>query len=98
MLKSKAAVLALALGVVAPVVAPVAAPVVALAQSSPARDALKHACTGDYMELCSAYAPGGPEVEACFRSNMKNLSPDCATAITAYKKEQRATKRVSEAR
>ncbi len=90
MLKSKAAVLALALGV--------AAPAAALAQSSPARDALKRACTGDYMELCSAYAPGGPEVEACFRANMKNLSPGCATAITAYKKEQRATKRVSEVR
>jgi hypothetical protein len=89
MFKTKAAVLALAIGV---------APAAALAQQSPARDALKRSCTGDYMELCSAYAPGGPEVEACFRANMKNLSADCATAITAYKKEQRATKRMSEAR
>ncbi|GJD35621.1 hypothetical protein [Methylobacterium aerolatum] len=84
----KAAVLALALGLV---------PAAALAEQSPAREALKRACTGDYMEHCSAYAPGGPEVEACFRANMKNLSSDCASAITAYKKEQKATQRVSEA-
>ncbi|MCJ2012123.1 hypothetical protein [Methylobacterium sp. J-076] len=89
MSKTLAAVLALAVGV---------APAAALAESSPARDALKRACTGDYMELCSAYSPGGPEVEACFRANMKNLSSDCASAITAYKREQKSTRRVSEAR
>lgn len=89
MSKTLAALLAFAVG---------AAPMVAAAESSPAREALKRACTGDYMELCSAYAPGGPEVEACFRANMKNLSSDCSTAITAYKKEQKATRRVSEAR
>lgn len=89
MSKTLAALLALAIG---------AAPAATLAESSPARDALKRACTGDYMELCSAYSPGGPEVEACFRTNMKKLSADCATAITAYKREQKATRRVSEAR
>lgn len=89
MSKTLAALLALALG---------AAPAVSLAESSPARDALKRACTGDYMELCSAYAPGGPEVEACFRANMKKLSAECAMAITAYKREQKVTRRVSEAR
>lgn len=94
MFKSKAAVLALTLGVTS---ATALAPGAVLAQQSPARDALKRFCTGDYMELCSAYAPGGPEVEACFRTNMKKLSPDCASAITAYKKEQKATRRVSEA-
>ncbi|MGC5777668.1 hypothetical protein [Methylobacterium sp. NFXW15] len=89
MSKTLAALLALAIG---------AAPAVSLAESSPAREALKRACTGDYMELCSDFAPGGPEVEACFRTNMKKLSPDCSTAITAYKKEQKATRKVSEAR
>lgn len=73
-------------------------PAAALAQQSPARDALKRSCTGDYMEHCSEFAPGGPEVEACFRANLKKLSPNCASAITAYKQEQRATKRVSEVR
>ncbi|WP_375410933.1 hypothetical protein [uncultured Methylobacterium sp.] len=73
-------------------------PAVANAQQSPARDALKRSCTGDYMEYCSEFAPGGPEVEACFRANLKKLSPHCASAITAYKQEQKATKRVSEVR
>ena len=73
-------------------------PVAARAEQSPAREALKQHCTGDYMDYCSAYAPGGPEVEACFKANMKNLSPGCSAAITAYKQEKRATKRVSEVR
>ncbi len=86
---SKAAFLALGIGL---------APVAALAQQSPAREALKRACTGDYMELCSEHAPGGPEVEACFKANLKKLTPACSAAITAYKQEQRAPRRVSEAR
>ena len=85
MTPSKAAFLALGLCL---------APAAGLAQQSPAREALKRACTGDYMEYCSEHAPGGPEVEACFKSNLKKLSP----AITAYKQEQRSTRRVSEAR
>lgn len=74
------------------------APASAFAEQSPAREALKRSCTGDYMDHCSAFASGGPEVEACFRANLKKLSPGCAAAILAYKKEQTATKRVSEAR
>ncbi|AWN37434.1 MULTISPECIES: hypothetical protein [Methylobacterium] len=89
MTPSKAAFLAIGLSLV---------PAAALAQQSPARDALKRACTGDYMEYCSEHAPGGPEVEACFKANMKKLTPACSSAITAYKQEQRATRRVSEAR
>lgn len=73
-------------------------PAAAFAEQSPAREALKQYCTGDYMDFCSAYAPGGPEVEACFKANLKKLSPNCSAAITAYKKEQRVTKRFSEAR
>ncbi|MCJ2135636.1 cysteine rich repeat-containing protein [Methylobacterium sp. J-026] len=69
----------------------------AFAEPSPAREALKQHCTGDYMDYCSAYAPGGPEVEACFKANLKNLTPGCSAAITAYKKEQKSTKRYSEA-
>lgn len=74
------------------------APAIALAEQSPAREALKRSCTGDYMEHCSEFTPGGPEVEACFRANLKKLSPKCASAITEFKQEQRATKRVSEVR
>ena len=73
-------------------------PTAAFAQQSPGRDALKRACTGDYMQHCSDYTPGGPEVEACFKANLKKLTPACSAAITAFKQEQRTTRRVSEAR
>lgn len=89
MTPSKAAFLALGLCL---------APLPVLAQQSPAREALKRACTGDYMEYCSEHAPGGPEVEACFKANLKKLTPACSSAITAYKQEQRTTRRVSEVR
>lgn len=70
-------------------------PVAALAQQSPAREALKQACMGDYLEHCSEHAPGGPEVEACFQMNLKRMSLACSGAIAAYKQEQKATQRVS---
>ena len=73
-------------------------PVAASAEPASIRELLKLSCTGDYLEHCSMHAPGGPEVEACFKANMKNLSPGCSAAITAYKQEKRATKRVSEVR
>lgn len=76
----------------------VALPFAAVAEQSPAREALKRYCTGDYMEHCSEHAPGTPELEACFRTNMKKLSPGCASAITAYKREQKAPRQMSEAR
>lgn len=75
-----------------------AVPTLALAESSPAREALKRYCTGDYMEHCSEHQPNTPELEACFRTNMKLLTPGCSSAITAYKREQKTTKHVSEAR
>ena len=69
----------------------------ASAQADPAaiREVLKRSCTGDYLEHCGDHAPGGPEVEACFRENMKKLTPACAAAITAFKREQKV-KRVTE--
>jgi len=75
------------------VVAPIAA---AQADPDSLRETLKRSCTGDYLEFCGDHPPGGPEVEACFRTNMKNLSPACASAITAFKRDKRV-KRVSEA-
>lgn len=73
------------------------APVAALAEPSPAREALKRFCTSDYMEHCSEHPPGGPEVEACFRANLKKLSPGCAGAITAFKRERKTTRQITEA-
>lgn len=53
------------------------------------RELLKLSCTGDYLEHCSMHAPGGPEVEACFRENIKKLTPPCAQAIKAYKRQKK---------
>jgi hypothetical protein len=71
-------------------------PIAAQAEPASMREVLKRACTGDYFEFCGDHEPGGPEVEACFRTNMKNLSSACASAITAFKREQKV-KRVSDA-
>lgn len=46
----------------------------------------RQACTSDYMRLCSAYDPGSPQVDQCFKQNMKQLSPQCQSAITTYQK------------
>ena len=65
----------------------------ALAQSkrqlSPEQQsALQENCAGDYLRLCGQYSPDGPEVDQCFKAKAKELSPDCASAITAYNKSQ----------
>ena len=65
-------------------------PVAATAQPAAIRDILKVSCTGDYLEYCSMHAPGGPEVEACFKANFRRLSPPCAQAITAYRRQRNA--------
>jgi hypothetical protein len=67
-------------------------PAAASAQSTPLRELLKLSCTGDYLEHCSMHPPGGPEVEACFRQNLRKLSPDCARAIRTYQREKKSTR------
>lgn len=62
----------------------------ALAQARPIRELLKLSCTGDYLEHCSMHPPGGPEVEACFRENIRKLSPDCAQAIRTYQRQKKS--------
>lgn len=47
---------------------------------------LQMSCTGDYLRFCAGTEPGGPEVEACFKRNMRNLSPGCRGAISGYLK------------
>ena len=75
-----------------------ALPSAGLAQTNPLREVLKLNCTGDYLEHCSEHPPGGPAVEACFRANLSKLSPDCAAAITLYKRETKARHRSPETR
>ena len=62
----------------------------AVAEPTPIRELLKLSCTGDYLEHCSMHPPGGPEVEACFRQNLRKLSPDCARAIQAYQRQKKS--------
>ena len=73
-------------------------PFAVLAQQSPTREALKQSCTGDYLAHCSQFPPGGPEVEACFRVKLKQLSLGYSAAISAYKRDQKSMRRVSVAR
>lgn len=76
----------------------IAIPTLARAQPTPGREALKQHCIGDYLEHCSMHPPGGPAVEACFRANMRKLSPGCAAAIRAFRRETRATGRPNRGR
>ena len=48
------------------------------------QDALRAYCTGDYMRLCSQFGEGTPQLNQCFQSNMRNLTPGCRQAIGAY--------------
>lgn len=60
----------------------------AQAQGQPSEeDALREHCTGDYMRLCSQFDPGSKDVEQCFKARMRELSPNCRTAINYYTKK-----------
>jgi hypothetical protein len=63
-----------------------AAALPAYAQNAQEDAALRQNCSGDYMRLCSQYSPGSVEVEQCFKARMKELSPGCQNAITAFSK------------
>jgi hypothetical protein len=58
----------------------------ASAQNAQEEASLRQNCSGDYMRLCSNFAPGSAEVEQCFKAKMKELSPACQGAITAFNK------------
>ncbi|MBV9076542.1 MAG: hypothetical protein JO048_03535 [Methylobacteriaceae bacterium] len=51
------------------------------------QSALRQWCTGDYLRFCGQFKPNTPEVEQCFRTHMKELSPQCQSSIAAYTKE-----------
>ena len=58
------------------------------------KDNLQAFCSGDYIRLCSGIDPNGPAVEACFRKNMKDVSPGCQAAIAEYKSAKPKNSRV----
>jgi len=73
----------LALGLIA-----VAAPVLAAPDSSAPKRGnkdLKTYCSGDAVTYCSGNDPDSPEMDACFKKNMNQISENCRRAINAYK-------------
>lgn len=48
------------------------------------RASLKPFCSADYARLCNGLDLNGPEVVACFRRNVREVSPGCRTAIADY--------------
>ena len=43
-------------------------------------------CTADYSRFCSAYDPGGPQVQQCFQQNLRRLSAACQATIAKYRR------------
>ncbi len=67
-----------------PTEAPAAA--VILVASSPTtaqRNAIKSACSSDFMKLCSGVTPGGAEALSCLQKNNSALSGSCQQAVGA---------------
>ena len=73
----------LALGLIA-VAAPALAAPDASASGRGNKD-LKTYCSGDAVTFCSGNDPDSPEMDACFKKNMSQMSPNCRRAIDAYK-------------
>ncbi|KAB1080741.1 hypothetical protein F6X53_05095 [Methylobacterium soli] len=48
-------------------------------------DRLQTFCTADYVRLCPDIDPHAPEMEACFRKNIDDVSPGCRAAVAEYK-------------
>jgi len=51
------------------------------------QEALEQFCSGDYMRLCAQYDPDSPQVEQCFRAKLRELTPECRSAIQTYQKQ-----------
>ena len=61
-------------------------------------DALRTACTGDYLRLCAGIDPNGDHVEACFRAKMARVSEGCRGAIAGYRVQETTNERRSQSR
>ncbi|WP_162560958.1 hypothetical protein [Methylobacterium durans] len=56
-------------------------------ERSPERAALQRYCSGDLITYCDGLSPDGPEVRACFKTHMAELSPGCRKAIKRFRKD-----------
>ena len=61
-------------------------------------EALRSACTGDYLRLCAGIDPNGDHVEACFRAKMTRVSEGCRGAIAGYRVQETTNERRSQSR
>ena len=43
-------------------------------------------CAGDALQFCAGIDPNSPQMDACFKKNMSQMSPNCRRAIDAYEK------------
>ncbi|MCJ2071396.1 3',5'-cyclic-nucleotide phosphodiesterase [Methylobacterium sp. J-030] len=43
-------------------------------------------CAGDALAFCAGIDPNSPQMDACFKKNMSQMSPNCRRAIDAYEK------------
>lgn len=60
--------------------------------------ALRSACTGDYLRLCAGIDPNGDHVEACFRAKMARVSEGCRGAIAGYRVQETTNERRAQSR
>lgn len=42
-------------------------------------------CAGDALAFCAGIDPNSPQMDACFKKNLSQMSPNCRRAIDAYK-------------
>ena len=73
----------LALGFIAVAAPGLAAPDVSASKRG--NKDLKTYCSGDAVTFCSGNDPDSPEMDACFKKNMDQISENCRRAINAYK-------------
>ena len=60
-------------------------PAYAAAQGTPEQ---QNACMGDAFKFCGDYIPDATKIEACLRTNVKIISPECG-ALVSPKNNQR---------
>lgn len=66
----------------------VATPALAAPDASAAKrgnEDLQTYCAGDAITFCAGIDPNSPQMDACFKKNMSQMSPNCRRAIDAYK-------------
>ncbi|MCJ2124767.1 3',5'-cyclic-nucleotide phosphodiesterase [Methylobacterium sp. J-077] len=42
-------------------------------------------CAGDAIAFCAGIDPNSPQMDACFKQNMSQMSSNCRRAVEAYK-------------